>query len=348
MAYGSRYARFAHVVDTEILSESERSRVFRGTVSDGSLAGTPCVYKELCGPTAFLRHHDALLARLEAAQARADGSWVGTISSLPRVYSHSFVTLPGGLELLCASFSWIEGVSLASLLPEGGALCHVAQREGMAVAVSLAAAIARAAYSASKAIPGAHFVHQDLKPSNIILKPYHYPQRMRRGKPAYAAKDAADDWSASFKTGAWICSFVDLDLAYVEEPGVRLPYRPAPTGTPGYVAPECLTMDADMLTIDGAASDVFSLGVVVHEVLTGELPFHAGSHPLAGATSEEWRSFFAQAPSPISISAELPRAVADVLERCLMLDLALRPSVLEVARSLTAIAQRIAVEATPA
>lgn len=344
MAYGSRYARFAHVVDTEILSESDRSRVFRGTVADGSLAGSPCVYKELCGPTAYLRHHDALLARLEAAQARADGSWAGATSSLPRVYSHSFVTLPGGLELLCASFSWVDGVSLASLLPEGGALYHVAQHEGMAVAISLVAAIARAAYSASKAIPGARLVHQDLKPSNIILKPYEYSQHARRGKVSRAAKGAANDWSASFKTGAWTCSFVDLDLAYVEEPGAQPAYRPAPLGTPGYVAPECLTMDAGAPVCDGAAADVFSLGVVAHEVLTGDLPFQASSYPEAGATPKEWSAFFAQTPSPVALSVELPREVADVLARCLALDPALRPSVLELARSLTTIAQRYAAE----
>lgn len=140
-----RCARFVNVYDAELLSESARSRVFRGVVARGSLAGLPCVYKEFSGSAAYLRHHDALLSALERAQANAGGGWRGAISGLPRMYGHALVTLPDATELLCCSYAWVEGTSLARVLVDGGASeARRVLRAHPANALSLAAAIARA------------------------------------------------------------------------------------------------------------------------------------------------------------------------------------------------------------
>jgi serine/threonine protein kinase len=47
-------------------------------------------------------------------------------------------------------------------------------------------------------------------------------------------------------------------------------------GTPGFVAPEVFNLQANE-TLNGFASDVFSMGVVFHLLLTGEHLFRASS-----------------------------------------------------------------------
>jgi len=79
-------------------------------------------------------------------------------------------------------------------------------------------------------------VHRDLKPTNIML-------------------DAA--------RGPVLC---DFGLAHVEDSA--LTQRGDLLGTPAYMAPECFHGEA----VD-ARSDLFAMGVMLYELLTGRLPF---------------------------------------------------------------------------
>jgi serine/threonine-protein kinase len=90
-------------------------------------------------------------------------------------------------------------------------------------------------------------VHGDVKPANVFLP------------------------SAS---GAFPIKLVDFGLSKIE--GLeRLTRTGELTGTPAYMAPELLTGQAD---VDGRV-DLYALGVVLHEALSGALPFATRKHP---------------------------------------------------------------------
>jgi serine/threonine protein kinase len=96
----------------------------------------------------------------------------------------------------------------------------------------------------AQALVAAHahgVVHRDLKPENVI------------------------------RTPAGVVKILDFGVARLENlASVRLTHNEAMLGTPGYMAPEQIRgPDADF------RSDLFSLGVIVHEMASGSNPFEA-------------------------------------------------------------------------
>ena len=110
-------------------------------------------------------------------------------------------------------------------------------RPSFAEATELVATIAEALHYAHRM----GLVHRDIKPGNIIIDP--------GGKPFV----------------------VDFGLALKDENVGR---GPKYAGTPAYMSPEQARGEGHR--VDGR-SDVFSLGVVFYELLTGRRPFHADS-----------------------------------------------------------------------
>jgi serine/threonine protein kinase len=107
--------------------------------------------------------------------------------------------------------------------------------------VKLVATVAEALHHAHK--PPQSVVHRDIKPSNILLD--------RNGEP--------------FVT--------DFGLALREQ---DIGKGPRCAGTPAYMSPE--QAHGEGHRVDGR-SDIFSLGVVSYEMLTGRLPFQGESPP---------------------------------------------------------------------
>ncbi len=123
----------------------------------------------------------------------------------------------------------------------------------------------RAAYVAAQiasALGRAHqlgVIHRDLKPENIILVPDESTEAERH--------ERTGDWGTLRGDTRELVKLTDFGIAkIVDLPAIT--FTEQLFGTPGYIAPEYVEgQDA------GAAADIYSLGVVLYEMVTGALPF---------------------------------------------------------------------------
>lgn len=99
-------------------------------------------------------------------------------------------------------------------------------------------------------------------------------------------------------------------------------------GTVNYLAPELCGPEP----IDGLASDLFSFGVTLFEMLSGRLPYPSGT------IEEVFRSHYHDAPADIrSLAGPLPGALVRLIERLLARQPKDRPSAAAVVQQLVAL-----------
>jgi serine/threonine protein kinase/tetratricopeptide (TPR) repeat protein len=128
-------------------------------------------------------------------------------------------------------------------------------------------------------------VHRDFKPGNVIL----------------VGKDGGE---RAVVTDFGIARAVSAGAA--DEEDLAGGYHPI-IGTPAYMAPEQLRGDEV-----GPAADIYALGIVLYEMVTGTLPFADGS-----AIEIAKHRLYEDVPSPRTILPELDERWETVILRCL-------------------------------
>ncbi|HEX8363183.1 MAG TPA: serine/threonine-protein kinase [Longimicrobium sp.] len=178
-------------------------------------------------------------------------------------------------------------------------------------ALPMAARILR---DAARGIAAGHLgglIHRDVKPANIFLAEHDREERFR----------------------VCILDFGIAQIRSAEHSLTKLTRGAAPL-SPRYASPEQLQEEVELTP----ASDVFSLGVIGYELLTGERPF--GRDQIRSMTRGE-------PPSPPSFDA-LPGEVRDIIRRAMEWDPAERyPEAGELADALDAALRTLRTDAAP-
>src|SRR5690349_1718654 len=123
-------------------------------------------------------------------------------------------------------------------------------------------------------------IHRDIKPDNILL----------------------DESSGR-------AMVTDFGIARAMEGSTRLTATGIAVGTPAYMSPEQALGDRE---VDGR-SDIYSLGVLGYQMLTGRLPFSAGN------SMALLLKHVSEAPRPIGeLRTDAPKSIREAVERALM------------------------------
>ena len=138
----------------------------------------------------------------------------------------------------------------------------------------------------------ARIVHCDLKPANVLISDDGCPQ------------------------------LIDFGIAYDKSNFAVEQFRVG--GTRPYMSPEQLTSVASEHLEYDERSDLYGVGVILYELVTGELPFEPNFVSTAAAIEHDCMNRFSPPPSPRSLNPRVPRSVEAIISKCLAPDLANR------------------------
>ncbi len=174
----------------------------------------------------------------------------------------------------CIVMEYIRGISLDEVLQRNGRLTP--------------ARVGRLLYQLCEVLQAAHalgIIHRDLKPSNLMIVDADTPYELLKVMDFGLAKMLTPD------------QFAKITQTHTE----------FAVGTPGYMCPEQARGDE----MDGRG-DLYSVGVILYELLTGKLPFSGRS------TMDLLLAHVTEEPPPLSIAnLDVPPAVEEVVRRCL-------------------------------
>jgi tetratricopeptide (TPR) repeat protein len=189
---------------------------------------------------------------------------------------HELFVLPGSREeptSLFLTMEFLDGITLWDKIRSG----PLRWREAKAIGIEICAGL--------QAIHQAGIIHRDLKPRNVML----------------ASRD-----------GSTCAVLMDFGLARelptpTSETRTGLTQPGATPGTPPYMAPEQFVQGAEV----SPATDVYALGIVLYELVTGK-------HPFAATTTEGTAVLRGRPPKRASsIQRGVPRRCDEIINRCL-------------------------------
>jgi serine/threonine-protein kinase len=197
--------------------------------------------------------------------------------SVPVLYDHGEALLREGVLVPCTVMELISGTMLTDLLTQGAMSWHEAVRYTATIADALAVAHRRG------------IVHRDLTSGNLMMT----------------------------ANGIKIIDFGLAGTVHRDQPDGRGVFRSPPPprhrGLP-------VSADWDDTVLSDAAShgdpadDVYSLGVLLYQMLTGRSPYGSsggGSDHTAAARQRR------AAPTPVLVIPGMPRTVADICRDCM-------------------------------
>ena len=189
------------------------------------------------------------------------------------IYEVGQTTESGGEHFIAAEF--VDGQTLREKCKSGG----LALSQALDVLMQTCAALTSA--------HEAGIIHRDIKPENIMLRPDGIVKVLDFGLAKLIEQAPRSDKE-------------HYDARLTTQPGVVM-------GTASYMSPEqARGMDVD------ARSDLFSLGVVMYELLTGQAPFTGET------TADVLAALLLGEPRPLNkFSPKLPAALQDIINRCL-------------------------------
>jgi WD40 repeat protein len=200
---------------------------------------------------------------------------------------HEVATLDGAPAIVS---DFIDGVTLRELLQ--------ARRLTFREAADLVAQVAEALdYAHARGL-----VHRDIKPANILIEV----------SPLNGSAAGGESPAASPRAGAAPTKLrplvVDFGVALRGEAELTMTVDGQIVGTPAYMSPEQAAGQSHRVD---RRSDVYALGVVLYELLTGELPFRGSTAMLRLQLLHE------EPRPPRRINDKIPRDLETICLKCL-------------------------------
>ena len=218
-------------------------------------------------------------------------------ANIVRTFEHGSV---GAKHFMAMEF--VDGHSLENYIDVA------TERHNYAVSCELM----RQAVGALRYIHGAGVVHRDIKPANLML---------RQGSLAAVSKD---DGRNGRESGVAPDALKLMDFGVAGAQVSKLTVAGARIGTPSYMSPE----QARGLRSD-ERSDIYSLGLVFYELLTGQSAFRGGYEVIVH------QQIFQLPPPPRQLEPRIPHQLERLVMQMVAKEPAARPSLAEIEHRLS-------------